>query len=1001
MKIAMGKEANSPLEKGELIHTNPGTIVDVPPGDYSFGDDSGDDSDGQKEQREKKGCFRPRKRGTSVCSDDETVPTGKRAPILLTGTSGTSETEEEHLDASPPSSPDEDRPVVIIEDVPDSSVPSSTNPMLLFGESARHSLAVSTSGSEADRSGAHATDDESDLFSFDKVSKSSSGDSDALISEPEHLRESSNEVAEIKAGSSTTHEEVCEDSSGGSQDSNDSSRDSTDGSVPIPVITGKESGDSLPSDPVSIICGLEEEKPSVSSAELDSSESENEFHDAQGKETELTDPPMMKRVSSNDSLAKFLSELEGDEKEPDSSTIKSSKSGEEPDTRDLSTSPRCISKLAPPPSDTKARRGASTEIDPTLKASLTPLSARRAQLQAMQSTSPQRLTDRQKDIDQTFSMPVSERKESFLLKTSSPSGGPSKSRIVMEMMPTSIRERRAALLSAASAEKGQKAFDDDALRAAAVSQPVHRRQLSFQGNSVTGPAASVNDDLATLVSMAPIAERLATLEQGYPRERKSRVELDAALFASSTPLNARRAALAEKNSPRAVSSERDTDLAVGTSLEARRGALAESMTPRKLSFEKDIHLASSTPLDARRAALADSSSPRETSFERDTHLASSTPLDARRAALAESSSPRETSFERDTHLASSTPLDARRAALAESSSPRETSFERDTHLASSTPLDARRAALAESNSSRVFSFERGTSIASAMSLEERRAALSTMSRSNRYALSYVKDGAFLAASSMGVKERQVAYAQFLQDSALRNSQSIQAELDALKEQSLVSSRRRTLRNRRARADRLFYQIGQKRGGLSDKDFLRVADFLPRERVILELKASSDSYEGPTLSFETAQSSIAVPLCIWLLSPQEKTFEIVSFEMKGDMTVEEVIEEACNHALDPVLSEQHYVSLCNTSEELVEPTKTIDRLFEESPSTQHQTLMAVPFGATAALVRAIRRVLEKTDQMQRWLNRPDPFIVKKEEPEIEADGNADVGSKRKGDRKVMI
>ena len=97
----------------------------------------------------------------------------------------------------------------------------------------------------------------------------------------------------------------------------------------------------------------------------------------------------------------------------------------------------------------------------------------------------------------------------------------------------------------------------------------------------------------------------------------------------------------------------------------------------------------------------------------------------------------------------------------------------------------------------------------------------------------------------------------------------------------------------------------------------------------------------------------------------------------NMTVEKVIEEACNHALDPVLSELRYVSVCNQLQELVEPSKSVRSLLKLR-NKRYQTLMAVPFGSTAPMIRAIRQVLEQTDQVKRWLRRADPFVAKKKE-----------------------
>ncbi|KAL7581737.1 hypothetical protein ACA910_022274 [Epithemia clementina (nom. ined.)] len=223
------------------------------------------------------------------------------------------------------------------------------------------------------------------------------------------------------------------------------------------------------------------------------------------------------------------------------------------------------------------------------------------------------------------------------------------------------------------------------------------------------------------------------------------------------------------------------------------------------------------------------------------------------------------------------------------------------------------------------------------------------------------------------QRREAVTKGFLQTSCY--SLRLQAELDALKQQSLVSSRCQR-RNRRARNDRLFFRLGQKKGGMSDKDYLRLDNFLPRDRVILELKATSELFCCSDESVEPALANTPMPLLIWLTNPKEKIFEIVNIaNPTEDMTVEEVLEKACSLALDPVLSEQQYVSLCNRKQEIVTSSKPITSLLENSSKSskpkRYHTLMAVPFGSTASLVRAIRRVLEKTERVKRVLNEVDP------------------------------
>ena len=549
--------------------------------------------------------------------------------------------------------------------------------------------------------------------------------------------------------------------------------------------------------------------------------------------------------------------------------------------------------------------------------------------------------------------------------------------------PTSVREARDVFTAANSPKESpreKKSFS------VGSTTPVSERRAAFMASSGTPNSRGSNQDDPAIMaaSSTSISARRAALASGSPRPPKARDE--ALTAASSTPVNERRAAL-----------------------QMETNNLMMPLPPK--SNDEALKAASSTPVNERRAALKiDTKSsyaplpPRDSaSFYRSSPRSSPSGDHRTTIDVADFSSPRESSSADVERLRSSSPsIEARKAALAaermiEKDSPSKAGF----FSGSSSPSVAERKASlkAERMSPRSSpSSEAASFLASTTSLQERRAILeSVTSSSPRSPAMFEKDRAMLASSSPAVKDRQAAYAKYTaQESSLKSAEAIKAELEALKEQSLVSSRRRTLRNRRARADRLFFQLCQKRGGMTDKDFLRVDDFLPRERVIMELKASLDSYDGPVLSFDSKPViDTAMNLRIWLTCPEEKTFEIVCLDMTEDMTVEEVIEEACNHALDPVLCEQHYVSLCNKKAELVEPTKSVIPLLNLSPEKKYYTLMAVPFGSSAPMIRAIRRVLEKTEQMKRWLKSKDPFIASNESIEGRSLTNDSI------DRKVSL
>mmetsp|Transcript_20655 Transcript_20655/g.43254 ORF Transcript_20655/g.43254 Transcript_20655/m.43254 type:complete len:1151 (-) Transcript_20655:127-3579(-) len=954
---------------------------------------------------------------TNHSNVDDSIPEEKQETShenMLNTISSSSESISEKQKHEP--SLGEQRDAVIIEtaaepslaDVPKSAQPSS--------EAASPSLLVPRQMEEAETEEIELPNNEvpknisseEDASCRLENSETSESSHDSLQSEPEYL------IPKSKS----KHKEVSEANPSGSITGSESQE-----SLPSEP-TSKDSAESLPSDPVSVVSGFEstaeerekepvdgtvieentstESLPSCPAVIVDNFESKNQDQETSPR------PAIAERVSSDESLDNFISELEGDEKQPASVEFQSLEKEQDgfsspprQNMADTPTSVRDFWKFASSSKDSGSpwRKEKAVEKDPALRQAVndTPLSARRAQL--LQASSSQKALERDWNLDNAFSTPIKDRKEAFLSSHSFSLGSNTAKR-----EPLSA-ERREAFLSASSFARDH---EKDFREAQSISE---RREALFSTNSFS--RGQIDDPELREMKSMPLSMRREALLSAAAAQKEVSLSTDDSLKAASMNSMHTRQASFDVNS--AVSSAFPID--TGFSSPGRgSGQLNTSPSIVGLSWlESDAPiLASSMPLNERRAALEAQGSPlgRKSSLEHDAPIfALSPPVDARRAALqATGGSPSSRKLsESDASLlaASSTPVDTRRAALqAETSSIFRKPFFDDDALESAEKLESRRRTLAERSSPRAVSFEKNTHLPSSPSIDERRAALSKsgtlMSRSAT--LSFEKDQALLAASNTGVRARQAAFAYQVYQNSLRHSQSLKAELDALKEQSLVSSRRRTLRNRRARADRLFFQIGQKRGGLSDKDFIRVEDFLPRERVILELKSSSDLYDGPNLSFEPRQQG-TVPLRVWLASPEEKTFEIVSLDVKGAMTVEEIIEEACNHALDPVLSEQHYVSLCNKRQELVEPTKSIESLLELSPNKRYQTLMAVPFGSTAAMIRAIRRVLEKTDQMKRWLKQPDPFFaqrrreVAQERPSVALE-SSDISLERR-DRKVCV
>ena len=193
------------------------------------------------------------------------------------------------------------------------------------------------------------------------------------------------------------------------------------------------------------------------------------------------------------------------------------------------------------------------------------------------------------------------------------------------------------------------------------------------------------------------------------------------------------------------------------------------------------------------------------------------------------------------------------------------------------------------------------------------------------------------------------------------------ELDVLREQSIVSSRRRLQTRSAARRDRLHYKLNDGRKGMSQKDISRSRSFLPADKLI-EMKQEQKPKQKPERE-----------LYVWLLSPTNKVFEVVRVPYRSDTNIGDVLVMARAAALDPVLAEQRYVSLCNEKLELVAPPLPINFLFDREKATQ--SLMAVPDGSTARHIRNIQKALTSNRRVRKWLKQKDIFCPLNEEEKL--------------------
>ena len=195
------------------------------------------------------------------------------------------------------------------------------------------------------------------------------------------------------------------------------------------------------------------------------------------------------------------------------------------------------------------------------------------------------------------------------------------------------------------------------------------------------------------------------------------------------------------------------------------------------------------------------------------------------------------------------------------------------------------------------------------------------------------------------------------------------ELDMLREQSIVSSRRRHQTRSAARRDRLHYKLGKGKKDMSEKDLSRSRTFLPADKLI----AMKQQEQTPKVSTEPE-------LYVWLLSPTHKVFEVVRVPYSIETSIGDVLVMARAAALDPVLAEQRYVSLCNEKLELVAPSLPINFLFHRRKETP--SVMAVPFGSTAVAIREIHLALTSNRRVRKWLKQKDIFRPLSEEEKLQ-------------------
>jgi len=210
-----------------------------------------------------------------------------------------------------------------------------------------------------------------------------------------------------------------------------------------------------------------------------------------------------------------------------------------------------------------------------------------------------------------------------------------------------------------------------------------------------------------------------------------------------------------------------------------------------------------------------------------------------------------------------------------------------------------------------------------------------------------------------------------------------------------------------------YKLSTGKKGMSREHKMKSKSYLPHDPLLgsstpskactpLQLPAKYDVRESERHSTSDKPLLVLYPdsqtaLSILLVDCKKKIFEIVAVEhVTSETTVGDVLSKARTQASDPRLSQQTYVSLCNSVNDLAAPmlpvnlivnaghtddtgTETSFSLNEETAKkaealdpTLGRLLMAVPEGSSPSEVRAIQRALWSHPRVQRWWKRENRF-----------------------------
>jgi hypothetical protein len=174
------------------------------------------------------------------------------------------------------------------------------------------------------------------------------------------------------------------------------------------------------------------------------------------------------------------------------------------------------------------------------------------------------------------------------------------------------------------------------------------------------------------------------------------------------------------------------------------------------------------------------------------------------------------------------------------------------------------------------------------------------------------------------------------------------------------------------SSRVAYSLSSGKKSMSKSERLYSQSFLPSRPVLdLELGDKKPSEPGDKKPKRHRGS-----LYILLLECDHKVFEVVSVDVQRDTTIGDALAKARSSATDPLLSEQKYFSLCNSTQELAAPMLPVDLLMNWDEN-KNEPLIAVPAGATAVEVREVKRILWENPRTKRWWEQADPFQPKKE------------------------